>query len=211
MTDRPKIAARPDGPLVVTGATGLRLQDGTELPVKPVMALCRCGASGNKPFCDGSHARVGFSDTNDSAPEGPDRVFAYAGAEVTVTFNPRLCGHAAECGRIAPAVFDPAQKPWVQPDRGRRAEIEAVVAACPSGALKIAAPEELGPDLFPDRPTVTVQKDGPYWVLEADPPAPPRGEGMTPRKYILCRCGQSGAKPFCDGSHRARGWRDDAG
>ncbi len=57
-------------------------------------------ASKNKPFCDGSHKEAGFEDRG-GTPEGPDRLFSYEGKEVSVTFNPRLCSHAAECGRIA--------------------------------------------------------------------------------------------------------------
>lgn len=208
--DRPSITEAKDGPLIVKRATRMVYQDGSEVAVKPVMALCRCGKSANKPFCDGTHSEAGFQDRDDTAPEGPDRVFAYEGSEVTVTFNPRLCVHAAECGRIAQSVFNPAQKPWVQPDAGAPADIEAVVAACPSGALKMAPAGDPPADLFDEaRATVTIQKDGPYWVQDADAPVPPQGEGMSPRKFALCRCGMSGAKPYCDGSHRAKGWKDD--
>lgn len=118
--------------------------------------------------------------------------------------------HAAECGRIAKSVFDPARKPWVQPDAGSRADIDAVVAACSSGALKMAPGGKAPSDLFDEsRVTVKIQKNGPYWVQDADAPVPPKGKGMSPRKYALCRCGMSGAKPYCDGSHREKGWTDD--
>lgn len=207
MTDKAGIEARKNGPLVVKGVERIVTQDGAEIEARPVMALCRCGESANKPFCDGSHATVGFDDEG-GKPEGPDRVFSYAGAEVTVTFNPRLCAHAAECGRLASNVFNTASKPWVQPDNGTLAEIEAVVRACPSAALKIAVPEEAGPDLFPERASIVVSRNGPYWVLDVAAPAPSAAAGMSARKYVLCRCGKSGAKPYCDGSHRDAGWTD---
>lgn len=55
------IQATPDGPLYVRGLVQLRGADAT--PVEDTrMALCRCGASGNKPFCDNSHRKVGFRD-----------------------------------------------------------------------------------------------------------------------------------------------------
>lgn len=208
MADTPKVEERKNGPLVVRGVTRMDGPDGQPVEVKPVMALCRCGASKHKPFCDGSHAKVDFRDRG-GKPEGPDRTFVYQGKDVVVSFNPRLCGHAAECGRIAGAIFNPSQKPWVQPDQGSRAEVEAVVAACPSGALKIAPPDDAGPDLFADRAEITVQKNGPYWMQGVEPPGPLQGEGMCEGKYLLCRCGKSGAKPYCDGSHRAAGWTDD--
>lgn len=59
------IRCRADGPLVVEG--DFTLLDDRGQPIeppgdKPNVALCRCGASAKKPFCDGSHRRVGFRD-----------------------------------------------------------------------------------------------------------------------------------------------------
>jgi CDGSH-type Zn-finger protein len=50
-----------DGPLIIRGNFQIRGQDGTAIPAgRKVVALCRCGWSALKPFCDGSHARTGF-------------------------------------------------------------------------------------------------------------------------------------------------------
>ncbi|MGY1653619.1 CDGSH iron-sulfur domain-containing protein [Geodermatophilus sp. SYSU D01119] len=58
-----------DGPLIVRGDFRLVDQDGTEIdPGRRTVALCRCGKSGIKPFCDGTHKRSGFS-----APSAPSR------------------------------------------------------------------------------------------------------------------------------------------
>jgi CDGSH-type Zn-finger protein len=58
-----------DGPLIVRGTFRLTDQDGAEIdPGRETIALCRCGKSGIKPFCDGSHKRSGFS-----APSAPSR------------------------------------------------------------------------------------------------------------------------------------------
>lgn len=58
-----------DGPLIVRGDFRLLDQDGAEIdPGRETIALCRCGRSGIKPFCDGSHKRAGFS-----APSAPSR------------------------------------------------------------------------------------------------------------------------------------------
>ncbi len=57
------IRCRDNGPFVVEGpvqivdAAGNRFETN---PDKPAIALCRCGTSGNKPFCDGSHKTCGF-------------------------------------------------------------------------------------------------------------------------------------------------------
>ncbi|MGY1741067.1 MULTISPECIES: CDGSH iron-sulfur domain-containing protein [unclassified Blastococcus] len=58
-----------DGPLIVRGDFRLVDADGEEIdPGRETVALCRCGKSGIKPFCDGTHKRAGFS-----APSGPSR------------------------------------------------------------------------------------------------------------------------------------------
>jgi CDGSH-type Zn-finger protein len=57
-----KITVRPNGPLRVEGHILLTDADGKQwdLTGKPAVSLCRCGASEKRPFCDGSHNRVGF-------------------------------------------------------------------------------------------------------------------------------------------------------
>jgi CDGSH-type Zn-finger protein len=58
-----------DGPLIVRGDFRLVDQDGTEIdPGRDTVALCRCGKSGLKPFCDGTHKKTGFR-----APSAPTR------------------------------------------------------------------------------------------------------------------------------------------
>ncbi len=54
------ITVRKDGPYLVSGAVELRDADGNPYPAEETLALCRCGASTNKPFCDGTHSRTGF-------------------------------------------------------------------------------------------------------------------------------------------------------
>jgi CDGSH-type Zn-finger protein len=59
-----------DGPLIVRGQFTLVDQDGAEIdPGRRTVALCRCGRSSIKPFCDGTHKRSGF--TAASAPRRP--------------------------------------------------------------------------------------------------------------------------------------------
>jgi CDGSH-type Zn-finger protein/uncharacterized Fe-S cluster protein YjdI len=54
------IVASPDGPLAIEGRFTLRTSDGSAQHVAMKATLCRCGASNRKPFCDGSHRRIGF-------------------------------------------------------------------------------------------------------------------------------------------------------
>ena len=51
-----------DGPMVVKGVTELRNPRGEALKTEDTMYLCRCGGSVNKPFCDGTHKKIGFKD-----------------------------------------------------------------------------------------------------------------------------------------------------
>jgi CDGSH-type Zn-finger protein len=57
------ITAKPNGPLLVAGPIALVDATGAVVPTTPdrVVALCRCGHSSMKPFCDGSHSRTGFT------------------------------------------------------------------------------------------------------------------------------------------------------
>ena len=57
----PHIEVAPGGPYLVRGVDTLTDPDGHPIPTTPDMALCRCGGSANKPFCDGTHREIGFS------------------------------------------------------------------------------------------------------------------------------------------------------
>jgi len=62
MSDEPTIiTAYPDGPLLVRGPVELRTPDGQAVPrTRRTVALCRCGLSSIKPYCDGTHKPAGF-------------------------------------------------------------------------------------------------------------------------------------------------------
>ena len=57
-----RVVVHPDGPYLVTGEIELRTPDGTVVRRLDRAALCRCGRSATKPFCDGSHGTTGFAD-----------------------------------------------------------------------------------------------------------------------------------------------------
>ncbi len=59
--DKVTITTRPNGPYLVKGPVTLVDPDGKEFKVdRDPVALCRCGASTTKPFCDGTHSKIGF-------------------------------------------------------------------------------------------------------------------------------------------------------
>ena len=62
------ITVRKNGPYIVNGAVELKDADGNIYPAKENMALCRCGASTKKPFCDGTHSKVGFQAAERAVP-----------------------------------------------------------------------------------------------------------------------------------------------
>ena len=67
--DEVVITPSRDGPLLVRGPFRIEDQDGNVIePGRETVALCRCGKSRIRPFCDGSHKLVRFS-----APSGPER------------------------------------------------------------------------------------------------------------------------------------------
>lgn len=195
-----------NGSLAVTGLENFRNSRGEALPTKAKIFLCRCGGSSNKPFCDGSHKRNGFSDARESsAPLDKER--AYAGQQITVHDNRAICSHSQRCVKELAAVFNNKSRPWVNPDGASPEEIIALVKKCPSGALSysIAGKQQRN---FEREPQITISKNGPYHisgeiVLQHDlqPPAT--------EHYSLCRCGASKNKPFCDGSHHQSGFQDD--
>ncbi len=66
------IEVRKNGPLIVTGPVELKDAAGNKYPTEPRMALCRCGASTTKPFCDGTHSKIGFQAAEKAVPESAE-------------------------------------------------------------------------------------------------------------------------------------------
>jgi CDGSH-type Zn-finger protein len=209
--DQTKPTIRPslNGPYVVAGLERLTNSKGATLNTRPQMALCRCGGSSTKPFCDGTHARIGF-DSAKSPDRKPDHRVDYVGREVTIHDNRGTCCHAGYCTDNVPTVFREDAEPWIDPDGAGKDAIISIVRRCPSGALSYS----LGDQEFRDQdrpPAVFVSKDGPYHVQGGIALADEEfNEGASREHYALCRCGQSKNKPFCDGSHWYVGFKDDA-
>jgi len=129
--------ARPtvDGPTYLRGELALMNAEGSVALRNTRMALCRCGASQNKPFCDRSHRKVGFRD--DAALRGAD----------------------------SPPV------------------------AVGGGLLTIRA-----------RPNGPLMVTGPLTIVGTN------GREAFAESTFLCRCGASGNKPYCDGTHKRIGF-----
>lgn len=204
-----------NGPYLVTAVDRMTTHLGEPVEIRPHMALCRCGASRTKPFCDGSHAGTGF--TGDKDPKRvPDHRDRYPGASVTVLDNRGLCQHSGFCTDRLNTVFHAGREPFVTPSGGRMDEIINAVRACPSGALSFAIDgHEVREHVDHARtPAIEVSLDGPYRVTggialtDGNGAAVERPQGASTEHYALCRCGQSQNKPFCSGMHWYVGFAD---
>ena len=121
-----------NGPYLVTNVTVLRTPLGEELPVPPQLALCRCGASATKPFCDGSHTTSGFTDGKDPN-RVPDQRDTYPGQQVTIFDNRGICQHSGLCSR-------PGCRPRSAPAPSRSSRPAVAASTSSSGPCGTARP-----------------------------------------------------------------------
>ena len=199
--EKTTINLSPNGPYVVRNLTSLSSQKDA-VKTEETIALCRCGKSENKPFCDGTHARVGFT-SEDKNPSLSDKCDDYIGRAITIHDNRSICAHAGVCTDNLAQVFRMKQEPWIDPDAAEVAEIVAVIQKCPSGALSFTVDGKRGSIEHPAA-AIFIAPNGPYVVTGCpDLHDTSWGEGATKQQYTLCRCGASKNKPFCDGSHWA--------
>jgi len=201
---RPTIKPRENGSLRVDGLEILLDANGNRLATdnrgKGNIALCRCGQSRAKPFCDGNHRNTDFRSTRLSDGEWDFRA-DYEGKDVAVHDNRGVCAHIGYCTDQLPEVFRAGEEPWIDADGAPGERVAEQTRRCPSGALSHSTDGEEHRDQ--DRPpTVQVVAAGPYFVtggvelLDTE-----QGEGASQEHYALCRCGHSKNKPLCDGTH----------
>ncbi|MDQ3838200.1 MAG: CDGSH iron-sulfur domain-containing protein [Thermoproteota archaeon] len=229
MKEKPKILPLSNGPYYLLNDTqpkvveNLRNSKGESLSNIQGVSLCRCGASNNKPFCDGTHGTIGFStenrttvNDNDNNNKGSgyikDKRKNYVGKEITIHDNRRICSHAAECVNNLASVFKFNSRPWINPDSARTEEIIDTIRKCPSGALSYSINGIEYRDPNEREPMVTVSKDGPYLItggMDLIGDNIQWAEGASKEHYTLCRCGASNNKPFCDGMHKTVNFKDE--
>jgi uncharacterized Fe-S cluster protein YjdI len=142
------------------------------------------------------------------AQRGPTRT--YANDAIEVHWEPRLCIHVQNCVRKLPQVFKAEERPWIVVDGADADAIAATVEACPTGALHYRRLDGGAQEEASDEPTVEPRPNGPLFVrghvrIVGDDGAVIRED----TRVALCRCGASGNKPFCDGSHRRIGFTTD--
>lgn len=192
---------------VVTNERGesLEWRQGDSFAHEAKYALCRCGASRTKPFCDGTHARIGFDGTETAGHEPYERqAESIDGPTLVLQDAERLCAGARFC--------DPHGQVWnlvKRSDEPRSAKlVEHEAGHCPSGRLVVrsrATSRSIEPQFEPSLGLVqdTAQEvSGPVWVRGGIPIIGADGHAYEVRNRVtLCRCGASRNKPFCDGAH----------
>ncbi len=135
----------------------------------------------------------------------------YTNGEVTIVWKPNICIHSRICWTAAtglPEVFNPMERPWIKPEGATTERLIEQVKKCPSGALSfymnnaaetIAAVEaESIVEAMPNGPLLVY---GNITVKEKDGTETHKNEVTA-----FCRCGQSGNKPYCDGTHKRVGF-----
>jgi len=221
MAESKKIVVAKNGPYLVSGSVPLAIQtigtneegesvrwvEGKSLSKDAEYALCRCGHSKKKPFCDGSHAKAGFDGT-----ETASRATVLEQAEIIDGPVVQLADAEALCafGRFC----DPNGKIWSQPansdDPEVRKNLIRQAGDCPAGRL-IALDKATGKPIEPKLPkSIGVVEDpaegcsGPLWVRGGIELTGADGKTYEVRnRMTLCRCGRSENKPFCNGAHAA--------
>jgi CDGSH-type Zn-finger protein len=218
-TNGHKVVITEDGPYVVSGSVPLAVQviapntagfswdwvPGRSFPVEASYALCRCGASKTKPFCDGSHTNVGFDGT-EVASRTPfaSRAETYDGPTLVLSDAEDLCAFARFCdagGKIWALV-------WQTTDAAARELVIREANSCPAGRLVVHDKKTHKEIERPLAPSIGVVEDpalecsGPLWVRGGITVESADGTVYERRNRVtLCRCGASSNKPFCDGSH----------
>jgi CDGSH-type Zn-finger protein len=222
-----RVVVSQDGPYIVTGGVSLSGQmittdaDGASeawkesgtYPQAEKYALCRCGNSKKKPFCDGTHSKIGFDGTETANREPYVRqAKGIDGPALLLSDVESLCAFARFC--------DPNGKVWAQIANTDDPEVRSTflrqVNNCPSGRL--VAWDKTTSEPVEHKLPVSIgliedpEEDcsGPIWLRGGISLISADGfEYETRNRVTLCRCGQSKNKPLCDGTHASIKFHSD--
>ncbi len=137
----------------------------------------------------------------------------YSNGEVTVVWKPAMCIHSKICWQSStglPEVFHPATRPWITPETSNTERIIEQVKLCPSGALSffLNVDGEAKEEGATSETIAEVMQDGPLLVYgNITVKAPDGSEVRKSKVTAFCRCGASGNKPYCDGTHTKIGFK----
>jgi CDGSH-type Zn-finger protein len=183
----------------------IKWEKGAKYPDKESYALCRCGKSKNKPYCDGTHASTGFDGTETAGHKTfLEQVEKTVGPDIDLLDAEKLCAVALFCHRSG-STWELVEHPT---DKGSKQIAIQEASDCPSGRL-VVCDKENGKSIEPKfSPAISIVEDlahkvsGPLWVKGGIPIEAADGKQYEIRNRVtLCRCGASNNKPFCDGAH----------
>lgn len=221
-----KIIISQNGPYLVSGDLPLGKEmivhdkegipmawkNGKSFPNKGNCALCRCGASKNKPFCDGTHVKIKFNGTETASNEKfSEQANETIGPELILKDAESFCAAAGFCHR-AGGTWDLTEN---SDNLGFKKTAIQEACNCPSGRLVIYD-KKTGKPIEPNfKPSISLIEDpssnvsGGIWIKGKIPIESYSGKKYEIRNRVtLCRCGKSQNKPFCDGTHVDVGWKD---
>ena len=222
-----KIVIANNGPCQVSGNIPLTVEiiinnkdgfswdwkQGKKFETKSEYALCRCGHSASKPFCDGSHTKIHFNGKETASKEPyAKQAQAMDGPTLELRDAENLCAFARFC--------DPEGKIWSLIEKTGDPKIRELVIReamhCPSGRLTLhdkKSGKEIEDKLHPSIGIIEdppMKCSGPLWVRGGITIESHDGTRYETRNRVtLCRCGASQNKPFCDGSHASIKFNDN--
>lgn len=221
-----KIKITRDGPYLVSGNVPLaekiilpkgrqyEFMAGRKLPQSESYALCRCGKSKNAPFCDGTHLKTGFhGEETASRSEYHERSMLVEGPGVDLLDDGR-CAFARFCHRNNGSAWELTKNSDTEDNRE-----EAIQAACDCPSGRLTAADKDGTEYEPVlEPSIDIIQDPEKGVsagifVKGHIPIESADGTMyeTRNRAVLCRCGASRNKPFCDATHVVLKYLDNSG
>jgi len=221
-----KVVVTKNGPYLVTGCLPLakdiividqegisvELGKGEQYPDQETYALCRCGGSNGKPYCDGTHVKAAFDGTETASKKKYlQQAEKIEGPGYILTDVQDLCSAARFCHQ-AGGIWKLTEE---SDDPGSIKLAARIAGQCPSGRL-VVHDSDTGKPIEPRlKPSVGLIEDplkgvsGPIYLKGGIPLESAYGTKYETRNRVtLCRCGQSGNKPYCDGTHISCGFND---
>jgi uncharacterized Fe-S cluster protein YjdI len=138
----------------------------------------------------------------------------YTNGEITVYWRPTECIHATYCYSELIEVFNPRKRPWINMQGASTEEIIKIVNKCPTNALTYKWNKDIEKEdgmakassEYEQKTEIKIMEDGPLIIKGNFKIIGTDGKEMKQMKVAsICRCGQSGNKPFCDGTHKKTG------
>jgi CDGSH-type Zn-finger protein len=221
-----KIKIMKNGPYVVTGGIPISEKiitpegnhyvytEGRALRQAETYTLCRCGKTSTPPFCDGTHYNDGFA-CEETASKAPyeERAELLRGPGLDMLDDGR-CAFARFCHRDKGDAWELLERSG---DAENQSEAIRAAYECPAGRLTAVTKD--GQRIEPKyEPAIEVLQDPEegvscgIFVKGSIPIESADGETYEVRnRVVLCRCGQSKNKPFCDMAHIDTGYNDNGG